>query len=549
MSRITSLGLRMAALWMIGASTVLADEASSPAPAPTPEPGVTVEFQQLTPEMTMAPVYSTEYYPFSRRDESLSIENPGEVLRIELKVGSSEKPGDIKSGFVRRNTYLLPPQGEKNTNYFAVFARTSRPAYVYVIDFGTSGGIARLFPDAPEQTKLEPDRFLHRDGTQDSFWKVSGPAGTERVLAVAASGDLYEQIEAFVKEFGGDPGQNMDQLARMQDLRDQLTEYCETRKIDLALAAETIQVVDGASPLSSAADPTGVATGAIDPRTAVTGPAVDPAVLGSRAIGLCIGIDRYASSKSGAFHDLTCAVNDATSVRDQLVKTTGTSPEAIRLLTNDQATREGIRGALEWLKSASTGKRVYLYYSGHGVLAEDPSGDDARRHSALVPHDFDIASYGPGKDGGLIYDNEIGRWIDSLECENLVMVFDSCHSGAVTKSIGAGKLVGRGFFLPTTRKAIAVEGREQKAINTEKENAFIIMAAQFDQQAFEDTDTKHGLLTSFLLGNMQQAAFGRELFEKARDFVKDRAAKDQMMQVPVLVDNTGRSDFRPFAVQ
>lgn len=520
---------------------------AAPIAPPSGPPEVVVYTGETTTDMTAPPVYSTEAFAYSQRGEATSIDAAVESVRLELKVGSTVQPGDLLSGFVRKPRFdLADAAGKPQKNRFSIFLRVSMPAHVYVVDFGTSGKISSIYPHAEGTAPLSPDAPLFLDGTRKEQWTVQGPTGVEWVLAIASSKDIGDAIRQYVSANAG-AGQQLDQLKRMQDLRNHLGAHCAAGKIDLAFSSQQIAI------MNNPAEPAPVVGGTVGqplpwggPGTP-PGPPSTPGATVPRSIGLCIGINRYRGSQNGDFPDLTCAVNDARSIRDKLVSSLSLAAEDIRLITDDKATLEGIRTELKWLKDNARGKRVYLHYSGHGVPAQDPHGDRSVMHSAIVPHDFDMPAYLDGRGGNLLYDTEVGKWIDSLDCENLVMLFDACHSGAITRSLQKGSLTARGFSIPSlTRSAVISGGRLQIAINTDKRNAFIMLACQFDQRAFEDKATGHGLLTSYILENMERLAVGRALFESAKDHIQKRAAEESQVQIPVLVDNTGKSDFSPF---
>lgn len=114
-------------------------------------------------------------------------------------------------------------------------------------------------------------------------------------------------------------------------------------------------------------------------------------------VALCIGINRYRASKDGTVPDLSCAMEDATAFRGCLVDVMKVSPDRVHLLTDEKATREGIRRSLAWLAREGRGRAAYVYYSIHGVPTADPedrpdvvfdacySGLTAPRHRCRSP--------------------------------------------------------------------------------------------------------------------------------------------------------------------
>ena len=144
---------------------------------------------------------------------------------------------------------------------------------------------------------------------------------------------------------------------------------------------------------------------------------------------LLIGINRYAAA---ALPDLRGAVNDTIMMRQVLESRFGFSPEDIRVLTDEQATRQGILSAISQLVDA-TGPRdvVYIHYSGHGSQVRDLNNDETDgggMDETIVPHD------GRTDDIADITDDELGALLNRLETEHAVIVLDSCHSGTGTRS-------------------------------------------------------------------------------------------------------------------
>ena len=154
---------------------------------------------------------------------------------------------------------------------------------------------------------------------------------------------------------------------------------------------------------------------------------------GDRA--LLIGINQYADS---GISDLQGAVNDARNVHALLTGYLGFDAGRVRVLTDAQATREGIlSGIRDWLVAGTRpGARALLYYAGHGYYQPDDDGDEPDGHDeALVPHDarLESAASTPHRYANLILDDEIGALFDDLADRQTYLVVDSCFSGTITR--------------------------------------------------------------------------------------------------------------------
>ena len=162
----------------------------------------------------------------------------------------------------------------------------------------------------------------------------------------------------------------------------------------------------------------------------------DPApARGDRA--LLIGIDDYADA---SIPDLQGAVNDVRNMHALLTGHLGFDAEQIRLLTDAQATREGIlAGVRDWLVAGTRpDSRALLYFAGHGVQQPDQDGDEEdRQDEALAPHDTRrVSSAAPPRYDNLILDDEVGALFDALSDRQAYLVVDSCFSGTITRSLG-----------------------------------------------------------------------------------------------------------------
>jgi hypothetical protein len=145
---------------------------------------------------------------------------------------------------------------------------------------------------------------------------------------------------------------------------------------------------------------------------------------------LLVGVNKYKMPGS----DLSGCVNDATNVRDVLLKHFGFEVNEIRLVVDERATKSGIMKRLEWLiKDAKPGDRLLFHFSGHGSQVRDRDGDELkdRLDEILCPHDMDW-------DGTYITDDELGDLFGKVrKGVNLELLLDCCHSGTGTREAHA----------------------------------------------------------------------------------------------------------------
>ena len=82
---------------------------------------------------------------------------------------------------------------------------------------------------------------------------------------------------------------------------------------------------------------------------------------------VCIGIDEYVY-----WPMLSCAVSDAVAMQKKLMER---GFNEVKLITNEEATKQGILSALAWLaRTAHEDDRVVIYFSGHGETREGRGG-------------------------------------------------------------------------------------------------------------------------------------------------------------------------------
>jgi hypothetical protein len=152
-----------------------------------------------------------------------------------------------------------------------------------------------------------------------------------------------------------------------------------------------------------------------------------------RKLALLVGINKYQDSP------LEGCVTDAYLQQQLLVHRFGFNPKDILILTDEQATRQGILTAFEehLIKQAKEGDVVVFHFSGHGEQVRDPDCDVAPKclNSTFVPIDSNLPSDSPSQ-GGVVQDimgHTLFLLMDALKTENVTVVLDSCHSGGGTR--------------------------------------------------------------------------------------------------------------------
>ncbi|MEA5574717.1 caspase family protein [Calothrix sp. UHCC 0171] len=174
-----------------------------------------------------------------------------------------------------------------------------------------------------------------------------------------------------------------------------------------------------------------------------------------RKLALLVGINKYENG----MNPLNGCVNDVLLQKNLLIHRFGFNPNDIKILIDEQATRQGILTAFEQhlINQAKPGDTVVFHFSGHGsqVVDRDKDNPDGL-NSTLVPVDS-----GDNASGGVVQDimgHTLFLLMYALKTDNVTVVLDSCHSGGAKR----GNFVVRSRNGGSKFQAIADEFAYQK---------------------------------------------------------------------------------------
>ncbi len=251
---------------------------------------------------------------------------------------------------------------------------------------------------------------------------------------------------------------------------------------------------------------------------------------------LVIGISDYSEVE-----DLSYARRDAEAIATWLLNS-NVPADHIRLLTDDVgmasdatpvdiekrlATLVNVREGLGWLRQmANPEDLVLIHFSGHGYQGVDDNLDERDGvDEFFVLYDTRAAA----KDDTALRDDEFGRFLDRIESQHVLVFFDSCYSGGLSRSLTPGSR--------------ATGDTADVFSDFKLEGRLILSASSENQDAFESPQLEHGVLTHFLLSGLDGAADlnadGRitiwELFEYVRaevpPFVLQERGEQQLPQL------------------
>lgn len=192
---------------------------------------------------------------------------------------------------------------------------------------------------------------------------------------------------------------------------------------------------------------------------------------------LSIGVSQYQNPQ----YRLGYADKDARGIAGVFTSQQGRLYNTVhqRLLTNQDATKENIQNALEWMYRASTQKDLsIIFIAGHGLK-------DTRNNYYFLPHDGD-----PER---LMFSGV--KWFDfqdiiSSLASKVILMVDTCHSGGVT-----GKRSGVSDMTDALRDLISADS-----------GVVVMTASTGREDSQERSDWGHGAFTKAVIEGLQGKA-------------------------------------------
>jgi caspase domain-containing protein len=254
---------------------------------------------------------------------------------------------------------------------------------------------------------------------------------------------------------------------------------------------------------------------------------------------LLIGINRYPMFAPRG--QLSGCVNDVQVMRQVLVESFKFPEDHVKLLADEQATREGILMAMKELVAlVGEDDIVVVHYSGHGSQMTDREGDEADGlDETILPYDTGRDPH-PNLD---ISDDEIYLWLKDLTAKTqaVTLIFDCCHSGTIARDSFGGEMRWIEADLrpvedlppsPIPLEARALSGGRRDLGPSGwlplGERYVLIAGCSSDERSYEMEEpagVRHGALTYFLTQELLKAEPGttyRDVFEITAPRVSSR---------------------------
>lgn len=159
---------------------------------------------------------------------------------------------------------------------------------------------------------------------------------------------------------------------------------------------------------------------------------------------LIIGVDVYAQP---GIPETRGSTDDAAAMRILLIEKFRFADSSIKVLLNEAATTPNILRELDRIVANSKpGDRVFVHYSGHGFQVPDdklmPDEKDGL-DEVIAPYDVRVVNRPNGNasltltKGTYVTDDTFNDYAVNLAGRSVVMMFDSCHSGSISRSMSS----------------------------------------------------------------------------------------------------------------
>ena len=225
----------------------------------------------------------------------------------------------------------------------------------------------------------------------------------------------------------------------------------------------------------------------------------------SESWALVIGINKYQN-----VDQLNYAVNDAIAVKEMLVSKYGFKESHIKLITDEQATKNNIlKGFSDILTQAKEKDRVVVFYAGHGETYKLPSGGDM---GFLLPVDGNLDNLYLSS----IPMKEIYGIADMSYAKHILYLVDACYGGLTLAST-------RGLKMDNTPEYIKKMTKER--------GRQVITAGGKGEQVLEKAEWGHSAFTKSLLNGLGEGYADENMdgiitADELGGFIKNRVIVD-----------------------
>ena len=387
---------------------------------------------------------------------------------------------------------------------------TDQSGYVTLWDIGTSGRVARIYPNAYSGRRAgwvkAGQRQCVGNARQDFRFRVDGPPGMEDVYLVWSRAP-----------------ENQPRHIRFSDARG-LNQALKDLSVEPRARWATAKVTFEITQNGSAEPPT-------LPQTPVR------AVVNGNVYILAMGANVAPLTKTNA---------DARRFAQRMGQVLKVPDSHIKVIEN--VSRRQFRDGMIWLREHATpGDLVLVFFSGHGSNIKDDNDDEADGlDEVFIP--IDVERTATPSDDDIVRDDTYAQWVNAIPTQRIISVLDTCHSGGLQKSLDIVPTGARAKFLSKgplgtspphaqyLRQKDLAGGIDGDSIGEPRVKGLVLAAAAEDQKAMETTGG--GLFVTTLLDEIGQGGGNLlQAFQRASERVRQRASQSAR-QTPTAVGDT-----------
>jgi metacaspase-1 len=271
----------------------------------------------------------------------------------------------------------------------------------------------------------------------------------------------------------------------------------------------------------------------------------------STKTALCIGINNYP----GTQNDLYGCVNDANDWAAELQRKGYT----IKMLLDAKATNKNILGETQAiLTKTRPGDSVVIQYSGHGSYVPDEDGDEPDgMDECICPYDI-VSADGSNN---FITDDQLFEVYSKRDRDSkLVIIYDSCHSGTVSRMAPAlstngfsrkAKFLPPSVFLPKQEleKIGRAMAKSFRSASAPGRYAGLLMAGCQDKQVSYDAELngKANGAFSYVALNALKKLKATATYADWFKAIREKLPSEDYSQTPNLFGSSGMKAWKVFS--
>ncbi|MCG9063488.1 caspase family protein [Laribacter hongkongensis] len=264
-------------------------------------------------------------------------------------------------------------------------------------------------------------------------------------------------------------------------------------------------------------------------------PATRQAQRPPQKFALLVGIQQF---RDNTIRPLTYPAKDAADIQRFLLSREGGSfpPGNVTLLSNRAATRHNIEQALDGLQQqVRPGDTVVVYLSSHGAPPNDQGNLNVVTYDTVVKPREQIFYTSLG-------DERLRGFINSMHGVDLLLVLDTCYSGAAFSKVPGFIASGaKDLFVEEDRNALVSPSSKslryfgtpvsqpvpRNDLPAQRNVKVLLSASSGEEKSWESDNLRNGIFTYYLLDGLRQTGEVRRAYDYARPLVERRAREEK----------------------